>query len=295
MSPESVAAYGEAAPRRDGRRSRCRQASCRASAGCTSSCRRPRSSASAKARATSSSIRTAAWSSARRARSCWRWRPISATRSSLPGHRRDAICEPRCRARCNELEKFQCPSGGFAFWPGECRTVSPYPHQLRAAASTRPRATLKYDRRRRRDASGRTTISQGELARAAAGQRRLVAGLHARGRRSPSRCSSRAAGTRTRTSTGSTAISIACRCSRSRTCTTRWRRRATAVRALAELRRRMDNAILPEAGSAHVEELTDPYLLWFWNSNIRIDGDRAQHAGASRRGADRRQRRWSDG
>jgi len=31
----------------------------------------------------------------------------------------------------------------------------------------------------------------------------------------------------------------------------------------------MSNAILPEAGSAHVEELSDPYLLWFWNSNIR--------------------------
>src|SRR5262249_28920387 len=25
-----------------------------------------------------------------------------------------------------ELEKFQCPSGGFAFWPGECLTVSPF-------------------------------------------------------------------------------------------------------------------------------------------------------------------------
>ncbi len=31
----------------------------------------------------------------------------------------------------------------------------------------------------------------------------------------------------------------------------------------------MTNAILPEAGSAHVEELSDPYLLWFWNSNVR--------------------------
>src|SRR5260370_30735242 len=37
----------------------------------------------------------------------------------------------------------------------------------------------------------------------------------------------------------------------------------------AELRRRMDNAMLPEAGSIHVEELADPYLLYFWNSNIR--------------------------
>jgi uncharacterized protein YfaS (alpha-2-macroglobulin family) len=31
----------------------------------------------------------------------------------------------------------------------------------------------------------------------------------------------------------------------------------------------MANAMLPEAGSVHVEELNDPYLLWFWNSNVR--------------------------
>jgi uncharacterized protein YfaS (alpha-2-macroglobulin family) len=31
----------------------------------------------------------------------------------------------------------------------------------------------------------------------------------------------------------------------------------------------MRNAILPEGGAAHVEELSDPHLLWFWNSNVR--------------------------
>jgi hypothetical protein len=36
-----------------------------------------------------------------------------------------------------------------------------------------------------------------------------------------------------------------------------------------DLLRRMDNAILPEGASAHVEELSDPYLLWLWNSNVR--------------------------
>jgi hypothetical protein len=36
-----------------------------------------------------------------------------------------------------------------------------------------------------------------------------------------------------------------------------------------DLRRRMGNAVLPEGATAHVEELSDPYLLWFWNSNIR--------------------------
>src|SRR2546428_6909725 len=37
----------------------------------------------------------------------------------------------------------------------------------------------------------------------------------------------------------------------------------------ADLLRRINNAILPEGGSAHVEELNDPYLMWFWNSNVR--------------------------
>jgi Large extracellular alpha-helical protein len=36
-----------------------------------------------------------------------------------------------------------------------------------------------------------------------------------------------------------------------------------------DLVRRLTNAILPEGGSAHVEELTDPYLMYFWNSNVR--------------------------
>jgi uncharacterized protein YfaS (alpha-2-macroglobulin family) len=37
----------------------------------------------------------------------------------------------------------------------------------------------------------------------------------------------------------------------------------------ADLDRRLGNAVLPEGGSAHVEELADPYLLWYWNSNVR--------------------------
>jgi uncharacterized protein YfaS (alpha-2-macroglobulin family) len=38
---------------------------------------------------------------------------------------------------------------------------------------------------------------------------------------------------------------------------------------LQELVRRLENAILTEAGTSHVEELSDPYLLWYWNSNPR--------------------------
>ena len=55
-----------------------------------------------------------------------------------------------------------------------------------------------------------------------------------------------------------------------RICSTRWSRRA---RRRPAARRSSTggstNAVLPEGGSAHVEELSDPYLLWFWNSNVR--------------------------
>ena len=36
-----------------------------------------------------------------------------------------------------------------------------------------------------------------------------------------------------------------------------------------ELERRIRNAILPEGATAHVQELSDPYLLWLWSSNVR--------------------------
>ncbi len=36
-----------------------------------------------------------------------------------------------------------------------------------------------------------------------------------------------------------------------------------------DMERRVRNAVLPEGGSAHVEELSDPYLLWYWNSTVR--------------------------
>lgn len=36
-----------------------------------------------------------------------------------------------------------------------------------------------------------------------------------------------------------------------------------------EIRRRIMNAILREGGASHVEELADPYLMWYWNSNVR--------------------------
>ena len=67
-------------------------------------------------------------------------------------------------------------------------------------------------------------------------------------------------------------------------------RRETTGARVTDLRRRLANAILSEAGSSHVEELNDPYLLWFWNSNVRstaivlnslVNGDACHAVGAA--------------
>ena len=221
-----------------------------------------------RARAISSSIPTDARSSADRAR--WRccWPPISATRSSCRGSSRRR-CGPTVQsalegARALPVRQRRASPTG----PASAASQSPYLtayllHVFQVASDLKydvdpvdagarlhlPRAAARGSRRRRTRAGGRRTPP---------------------GRPSRSRCSSKAAATRIRTSRGSTAIASACRSSASRTCTTRWSPKARPAAPRADdLRRRMANAILPEAATAHVEELNDPYLLWFWNSNIR--------------------------
>ncbi len=44
---------------------------------------------------------------------------------SLPGMT-PAEMRPAAQKTLKELETFQCESGGFAYWPGACHTVSPY-------------------------------------------------------------------------------------------------------------------------------------------------------------------------
>ncbi len=44
---------------------------------------------------------------------------------SLPGVD-TAKMRPAVQQTLKELEKYQCSSGGFAYWPGACSTVSPY-------------------------------------------------------------------------------------------------------------------------------------------------------------------------
>ena len=134
-------------------------------------------SVSARARATSSSIRTAARSSEARAR--WRscWPPISATRSRCPASSRHRSA-PAVQQPLKELEQFQCASGGFAYWPGECWSVVAVPDRV-PAARLQGRGRPEVRRGRGRCASApMPTLETASSAREAADERELVAVLH---------------------------------------------------------------------------------------------------------------------
>jgi uncharacterized protein YfaS (alpha-2-macroglobulin family) len=165
-----------------------------------------------------------------------------------------------------ELEKFQCPSGGFAFWPGECRTVSPfltaYVLQVYQTAATLNYSVTADVMRRGYD------YLQGALAEPppsneswwpayTAWETFAVRTLVDGGRNQDSNIN-RLYGYLDRMPVFALAYLHDAIVTK-----------GESGPRLAELRRRMSNAVLPEAGTAHVEELNDPYLLWFWNSNIR--------------------------
>src|SRR5215207_1952641 len=44
---------------------------------------------------------------------------------SLPGMDTSKM-KPAVQQTLKDLERYQCPSGGFAYWPGSCYSTSPY-------------------------------------------------------------------------------------------------------------------------------------------------------------------------
>jgi alpha-2-macroglobulin len=166
-----------------------------------------------------------------------------------------------------ELERFQCPSGGFAYWPGDCMSTSPYLtayllHVFQVASD------LKYDvDRGMRDRA--YTYLQQKLAEQppvneswwpayTAWQAFAVKVLVEGGRNQDSNIT-RLYGYRDRMPIFALAYLNDALVARGE---------GGGPRS-ADLRRRIANAILPEAATAHVEEMSDPYLMWFWNSNVR--------------------------
>ena len=184
---------------------------------------------------------------------------------TLPGMDTSKM-RPAVQQALKELERFQCDSGGFAYWPGSCETVSPYltAYLLEVMKTA---ADLKYnvDRGVRERAY---TYLQQQLATPppvneswrpsyTAWQAFALKVLMEGGRNQDSNFN-RIYGYRDQMPVFALAYLHDALLAKGE----------TGLR-VTDLRRRLMNAILPEAGTAHVEEPNDPYLEWLWSSNTR--------------------------
>ncbi len=179
-----------------------------------------------------------------------------------------ADMRPAAQKTLAEIETFQCASGGFAYWPGACHTVSPYLtayvlHVLKTATDLKYTVTAgvrdrAYDYLERELAALPPTTNEEWWPAYTAWQTFAVKVL-AEGGRAVDAHLTRLYGYRERMPVFALAYLH----------DAMWSRGETATPRVLDLRRRLGNAVLPEGGSAHVGEIADPYLLWFWNSNVR--------------------------
>ncbi len=185
---------------------------------------------------------------------------------SLPGIDPSKM-RPAVQSALEQLERFQCDTGGFAYWPGACWSTSPYLtayllHVFKLAADLKYRLTAAYSARAyaylERQLAQTPPENEAWWPSYTAWQAFAVKVLVEGGRNQDSNIT-RLYGYRDRMPVFALAYLHDALVAKGESSGPRD----------AELRRRIANAILPEAGSAHVEELTDPYLKWFWNSNVR--------------------------
>ena len=164
------------------------------------------------------------------------------------------------------LEKFQCGDGGFAFWAGRCSDVSPYLtsyvlHVFQRAQKLGYRVDADMLRRGHefleRSLNENRPPNEGWWPAFTSWQAFAVKTLAEGGRNVDSHLN-RIHGYVDRMPLFGIAFL------------------ADAMQAagknearLQALFARIRNSILPEGGFAHVEELADPNLLWFWSSNVR--------------------------
>jgi uncharacterized protein YfaS (alpha-2-macroglobulin family) len=177
---------------------------------------------------------------------------------------------PRMKATAqstlNELTKFQCGDGGFSFWPGDCWSESPYLSsyvlhvyqrgQKLGYTVDKPMLDRAYTYLDQKLGEKRPE-NEGWWPAYTAWQAFAVKVLVEGGRNEDSHI--------TRLMTYVDRMPLFGIANLADALTAKGEKGARPD----ELHRRMSNAILPEGGSAHVEELSDPYLLWFWNSNVR--------------------------
>ncbi len=178
-----------------------------------------------------------------------------------------ATLKPRVQSALLELEAFQCPDGGFAYWKGDCRSQSPYltsyvVHVYQQARKlgyqfddgVLDRAYIYLEQA----LSESPPVNDGWWPSYTAWQTYAVKVL-TEGERNQDSNINRLYGYLDRMPVFAISYLWDAMVAKGESSGAR----------VDELRRRIANSILPEGGSAHVEELSDPYLLWFWNSNVR--------------------------
>jgi uncharacterized protein YfaS (alpha-2-macroglobulin family) len=185
---------------------------------------------------------------------------------SLPGVDTTKM-RPAVQQSLTELERFQCPNGGFTYWPGQCQWTSAYLtsyllHVFKVAAD------LKYQVDRGMQRRAYAYLSR-ELALppptneswwpAYTAWQAFAVKVMAEGLLNQDSHLTRLYGYRDRMPVFALAYLHDALLAKGEKSGPR----------VEDIRRRMTNAVLPEAGSAHVDELSDPYLLWFWSSNVR--------------------------
>jgi uncharacterized protein YfaS (alpha-2-macroglobulin family) len=170
------------------------------------------------------------------------------------------------QAQLNELRTFQCGDGGFAFWPGHCESTSPYLTSYVLHVFQRGRKlgytvdeamlTSGYEYLERYLGQPRPT-NEGWMTSYTAWQAFAIKVLAEGGRNVDSHVT-RLYEFRDRMPIFAHAHLLDALIAKKETGPRR-----------DELRRRILNAIQPEGGHAFVNELRDPLLLWFWSSNVR--------------------------
>lgn len=178
-----------------------------------------------------------------------------------PGKERETVA-----TSLEELKRFQCGDGGFSFWPGQCWATSPYLTSYVAHVFQRA-DDLGYETDD--DVLNRAydylQAKLGEPPPSNEGWRpaynswqAFSTKVLAEGGRNVDSHVERIYGYRDRMPVFGLAFLLDA-----------MQAKGEKGKRPEELRRRIGNSILPEGGHAFVNELSDPYLLWFWNSNAR--------------------------
>ncbi|HXG55448.1 MAG TPA: MG2 domain-containing protein [Vicinamibacterales bacterium] len=185
---------------------------------------------------------------------------------SLPGME-PAKMRGSVQQALTDLERFQCgTNGGMAYWPGNCASTSPYLtayllHVFKVASDMKYRVDPAMRNRAysylEEQLAAPPPTNAGWWPSYTAWQAFAVRTLVEGGRNQDSNLN-RLYGYRDRMPVFALAYLHDALLGKGE----------TGAR-VTELRRRMLNAIRVEAGSAHVEELGDPHLLWLWSSNAR--------------------------